>query len=148
MKGDESVIVRTVIRLMAPFIQIYGLYVIFHGGGGPGGGFQGGVIMAASIILYVMAFGIEEGQAKLTEKINMIMRTTGLLIYSGIGALAILFGGKFLDYGAVPLPFIHHLPEVRAVLIDGGVEVGVGITVMAVMVTLFYEFYPGGSIDD
>ncbi|KAF5422329.1 MAG: multicomponent Na+:H+ antiporter subunit B [Candidatus Methanocomedens sp.] len=145
---EEDVIIRTVIRLMVPFIQIFGLYVIFHGGSGPGGGFQGGVILAASMILYVMAFGVTGGRRKLTEKTNMIMRSTGVLIFSGIGLLAILFGGKYLDYGAVPLPFIHHAAEVRALLIDGGVEVGIGITVMAVMVTIFLEFYPGGTSDD
>jgi len=133
---------------MVPFIQIFGLYVIFHGGGGPGGGFQGGVILAASIILYVMAFGIEEGKAMLNEKTNLVMRSTGLFIYSGIGALAILFGGKYLDYGAIPLPFIHHAAETRALLIDGGVELGIGLTVMAVMVTIIFDFYPGGTGDD
>lgn len=145
---EEDMIIRTVIRLMVPFIQMFGLYVIFHGGSGPGGGFQGGVILAASMILYVMAFGVTEGKKKLTEKTNMIMRSTGLFIYAGIGLLAIFFGGKYLDYGAVPLPYVHHVAEVRALLIDGGVEVGVGITVMAVMVTIFFELYPGGTTDD
>ncbi|MCL7414310.1 MAG: Na(+)/H(+) antiporter subunit B [ANME-2 cluster archaeon] len=145
---EEDVIIRTVIRLIVPFIQIFGLYVIFHGGSGPGGGFQGGVILAASMILYVMAFGVHEGRRRLTEKTNMIMRSTGLFIYSGIGLLAVIFGGKYLDYGAVPLPFIDHPSEIRAILIDGGVEVGVGITVMAVMVTIFFELYPGGTPDD
>jgi multicomponent Na+:H+ antiporter subunit B len=143
---EEDVIIRTVIRLMVPFIQIFGLYVIFHGGGGPGGGFQGGVILAASLILYVMAFGITAGKQRLTEKMNMIMRSTGLYLYSGAGVLALIFGGKYLDYGVVPLPF--HEPVVRALMIDGMVEVGVAITVMAVMVTIFFEFYPGGSSDD
>lgn len=145
---EEDVVIRTVIRLMVPFIQIFGLYVIFHGGGGPGGGFQGGVILAASMILYVIAFGATEGKRRLTEKTNMFMRSTGLFIYSGIGLLGIFFGGKYLDYGAVPLPLITHTAEVRALLIDGGVEVGVGITVMAVMVTIFLELYPGGGVGD
>ena len=145
---EEDVIVRTVIRLMVPFIQIFGLYVVFHGGGGPGGGFQGGVIMAASIILYVMAFGITEGKQRLTEKVNMIMRSTGVYFFSGAGVLALIFGGNYLDYGVIPLPFHSHEPEIRALVIDGIVEVGVAITVMAVMVTIFFEFYPGGTSND
>lgn len=144
---EEDVIIRTVIRLTVPFIQIFGLYVVFHGGGGPGGGFQGGVIMAASIILYVMAFGISEGKRRLSEKVNAIMRSTGLYLFSGAGILALIFGGRFLDYGATPLPF-HDPAEIRAVMIDGVVEVGVAITVMAVMVTIFFELYPGGTSDD
>lgn len=144
---EGDVIIRTVIRLIVPFVQIFGLYVVFHGGGGPGGGFQGGVIMAASIFLYVMAFGITEGKKRLSEKVNMIMRSTGLYFYSGAGILALIFGGNFLDYGAVPLPF-HDPAHIRAFMIDGVVEVGVAITVMAVMVTIFFEFYPGGTSDD
>lgn len=144
---EGDVIIRTVIRLIVPFIQIFGLYVIFHGGSGPGGGFQGGVIMATSIFLYVMAFGITEGKKRLSEKVNMIMRSTGLYFYSGAGILALIFGGNFLDYGAVPLPFLD-LAHIRAFMIDGVVEVGIAITVMAVMVTIFFEFYPGGTSDD
>ena len=146
MKGDDSLIIKTVTRLIVPFIQIYGLYVLFHGGGGPGGGFQGGVILAASMILYVMAFGIENGKRILTERTNMLLRSTGLYLYSGSGILAVIFGGNFLDYGKIPLPF--HVPEVRALMIDGVVEVGIAITVMAVMVTILFEFYPGGTSDD
>ena len=144
---EEDIIIRTVIRLMVPFIQVFGLYVIFHGGGGPGGGFQGGVIMAASIILYVMAFGITAGKQRLSEKVNMIMRSTGLYLYGGAGVLALIFGGKFLDYGVIPLPFLDPA-HIRAFMIDGVVEVGVAITVMAVMVTIFFELYPGGTSDD
>ena len=144
---EEDVIIRTVIRLMVPFIQIFGLYVVFHGGEGPGGGFQGGVIMAASIILYVMAFGITAGKQRLSEKVNMIMRSTGVYLYGGAGVLALIFGGKFLDYGVIPLPFLD-ARHIRAFMIDGVVEVGVAITVMAVMVTIFFEFYPGGTSDD
>lgn len=144
---EEDVIIRTVIRLMVPFIQIFGLYVVFHGGSGPGGGFQGGVIMAASIFLYVMAFGITEGKKRLSEKVNIIMRSTGLYFFSGAGILALIFGGNFLDYGKVPLPF-HDPAHIRAFMIDGVVEVGIAITVMAVMVTIFFEFHPGGTSDD
>jgi len=144
---EGDVIIRTVIRLIVPFIQIFGLYVVFHGGSGPGGGFQGGVIMATSIFLYVMAFGITEGKKRLSEKVNMIMRSTGLYFFCGAGILALIFRGNFLDYGAVPLPFLDPA-HIRAFMIDGVVEVGIAITVMAVMVTIFFEFYPGGTSDD
>ena len=55
----ESVIVRTAVRLLAPLVQIFGLYVLFHGHYSPGGGFQGGVIMAASYILIGLGLGRE-----------------------------------------------------------------------------------------
>ncbi len=44
-KEVESVVARTVSRIMIPFIQLFGIYVIVHGETSPGGGFQGGVIL-------------------------------------------------------------------------------------------------------
>jgi multicomponent Na+:H+ antiporter subunit B len=37
-KIQESVIIRTVVRIMVPFIELFALYVIMHGASGPGGG--------------------------------------------------------------------------------------------------------------
>ena len=48
---QQSVIVKTVCRILVPFIQMFGLYVIMHGHSSPGGGFQGGVILGSSFIL-------------------------------------------------------------------------------------------------
>ena len=51
----ENVIIKTICRLLIPFIQLYAIYVLMHGHYSPGGGFQGGVMMGASFILLVMA---------------------------------------------------------------------------------------------
>lgn len=37
-----DLIVKAVCRILAPFVQLFGLYVIAHGHHSPGGGFQGG----------------------------------------------------------------------------------------------------------
>ena len=42
IRREDSVIVHVVTRVMVPLIQIFALYVIFHGHYSPGGGFQGG----------------------------------------------------------------------------------------------------------
>ncbi|NVM57303.1 MAG: sodium:proton antiporter, partial [Desulfobacterales bacterium] len=47
----HDLIIKTVCRLLIPFIQLFALYVIAHGHHSPGGGFQGGVILGASIML-------------------------------------------------------------------------------------------------
>jgi len=76
---------------MIPFIQLFALYVIIHGSGGPGGGFQGGVIFGASFILYVIVYHWEGGRKMMTEVDNTIFSSLGLYIYSGTGLLAIHF---------------------------------------------------------
>ena len=137
---QESVVIRTVVRIIVPFIEIFALYVIFHGSSGPGGGFQGGVIFGAGIILYTMIYGIKEGKQRMSDKLNRILPSLGLTIFAGTGLLCLLFGGMFLQYGVVPL-----LPddpaEVSALLIDV-VEIGIGITVLSVMISLFFDISP------
>ncbi len=131
----EQIIVRTVSKFFTPFIQLYALYVIAHGDLGPGGGFQGGVILGASMILYVIAFGLDEGRKRLSQKVSDIFVSTGVLIYAGIGLLCILAGGAYLEYAELPLGS-HHLASHLGIY---GIEIGVGITVAFVMITIFFE---------
>ena len=136
---QESIIIRTVVRIMVPFIALFALYVIIHGASGPGGGFQGGVIFGAAIILYAMIYGIEDGKKIMSDKLNRILSSTGLVLYAGTGLLCLVFGGKFLQYSAVPL--FPNPAETAAILMDV-VEVGIGITVLAVMISLFFDISP------
>ncbi|MBI4982347.1 MAG: hypothetical protein HZC15_04315 [Candidatus Omnitrophica bacterium] len=52
-----SLIVKSVTRLTAGLILIYGIYIVFRGHIGPGGGFAGGVIVALSLVHLMLAFG-------------------------------------------------------------------------------------------
>ena len=134
-KGGD-VIIETVARLMVPFIQLFGLYVIIHGAGGPGGGFQGGVIIASSFVLYVIAVGIVKAGNRFSETANTYLFSTGVYIYAGVGLLCMIFAAQFLNYGFIP--FTHHFEENRALAMDL-VEVGIGITVMAVITSIFFN---------
>jgi multicomponent Na+:H+ antiporter subunit B len=131
----ESIIIKTICRILVPFMQVYALYVIMHGHYSPGGGFQGGVILAASFILLIIANGLEEGRRQISLKTLTVLASVGLLIYAGIGTVALLLGGNYLDYGKLPLP-LASIPAVRAMGILG-IEIGVGIGVMAIMTTIF-----------
>jgi multicomponent Na+:H+ antiporter subunit B len=131
----ENVIIKTICRLLIPFIQLYAIYVLMHGHYSPGGGFQGGVMMGASFILLVMAFGLEKARRLISVKALTIYACSGLFIYSGIGAIALLMGGNYLDYGKLPLP-LSSVPKMRAMGILG-IEIGVFLGVMAIMTFIF-----------
>jgi multicomponent Na+:H+ antiporter subunit B len=138
-KKERSVIVETISRVMIPFIQLFSLYVIIHGASGPGGGFQGGVVFGSSFILYIIAFNITRGKERLPEFVNTALSSIGVSLYAGIGLLCIVlsFGvGEFLNYGFIP--FTSHFEENRALGVDF-VEIGIGITVMAIMVSIFFD---------
>jgi multicomponent Na+:H+ antiporter subunit B len=137
-RSTDSIIVQMVCRYLAPFIQLYGLYIIAHGHYFPGGGFQGGVIWAASFILLVISDGQNVVKKLLSEKLRMLLAAGGITIFAGIGIVAMLFGGEYLDYGAIIVPGLE-VPYVRyfAILV---VEIAIGIMVMGAMILIFLEF--------
>ena len=120
--------------LFAPII-LFGLYVQFHGDFGPGGGFQAGVIVASAFILYSIVFGLKEGKKLLPEKINLFLLALGALIYAGVGITSIILGETFLSYNS--LGTNAQSGQHIGILL---VELGVGLTVSNVMISLFNSF--------
>ena len=133
MTPDQpDLIVRMVCRGLAPFIQLFGLYVIMHGHSSPGGGFQGGVILASSFILLAMAEGSETLRRRLSLTALTGFMSAGVLLYAGIGVVCLVLGANYLDYGV--LPFSE--PRSVGMLV---IEVGIGITVTAAMLSIFRD---------
>ena len=139
--GKKDVIIRTASQLMVPFIQLYALYVMV-GTEGAGGGFQGGAIFAASFVLFVTAFGITKGRAKLPESWNAALNSLGVYLYAGIGLLCVILSygtAQYLNYAALPLSEIIGQAKTRSLMIGDVVEVGIGLTVMSVFVSIFFD---------
>jgi multicomponent Na+:H+ antiporter subunit B len=134
-KMHQHIILRVVAKMMMPLILLFALYVQFHGDFGPGGGFQAGVIFAAGIILYAMLFGLDTAQRIFKSRVLAMLTAVGVLLYAGVGVACMLLGGNFLDYNVLSHDPVHgqHLGIVL-------VELGVGITVASVMITLFFKF--------
>jgi multicomponent Na+:H+ antiporter subunit B len=143
----DNIIIKTVARVLIPFIQLYALYVIMHGHHSPGGGFQGGVILGASFILYLLAHGLEEAKIRMSEVKAGLFSSLGLLIYSGIGLLCLILGSNFLDYGRLST-ILNVMPAQARSLGILGVEIGVGIAVMAVMISIFFDISTGGVLSE
>jgi len=131
--GFGSPVLDTAVRILTPFILLFALYVVAHGHYSPGGGFQGGVILAAALILVNLVHG-KDVRWGLRPSTCLTIAAAGLTLYLGIGFLAMAFGGGFLDYGALPLGLAP--AQVRAVG-TLGIEVGVGLAVMGVLVLVF-----------
>jgi multicomponent Na+:H+ antiporter subunit B len=143
----EDVIIQTLCRFLIPFIQIYSLYVLVHGHGSPGGGFQGGCIIAASFILLAIAYNLNEAEERFREKTNVILCSLGVFIYTGIGWACLLLGGNFLDYSR--LSEILPTDPIKARYYGmAGIELGVEITVMAIMVSIFLDLVTKGGHEE
>ncbi|MEA1889565.1 MAG: Na(+)/H(+) antiporter subunit B [Pseudomonadota bacterium] len=131
----HNLILRVVSKSLIPLIILFALYVQFHGDFGPGGGFQAGVILSAAIILYALVFGLDAAEQVIPPAILRVFASLGVLIYAGVGVAALFFGGNYLDYSVLGSTQIagQHL----GILL---VELGVGITVFAVMLIIFFAF--------
>jgi multicomponent Na+:H+ antiporter subunit B len=143
----ESIIIQMAVRFLTPFIQLFGLYVIAHGHYSPGGGFQGGVVLGASFILLAIAFDLRTSLQRFSERVNALWGNLGAMIFAGTGFLCALLGGLFLDY-----PALHALLPIGPVewrsLGVFIVEVGVGLTVMSIMASLYWDISSGGSLEE
>ncbi|MCY3706466.1 MAG: Na(+)/H(+) antiporter subunit B [Gammaproteobacteria bacterium] len=131
----DQIILRIAAKILVGPILLFALYVQFHGDYGPGGGFQAGVIFAAGVILYALVFGLDRAKAAIPTSIVTWCGTLGVLIFAGVGVVAMFMGGNFLDYGVL-LYDAEHAQHIGILL----VEAGVLVTVFGVMVTLFYSF--------
>ncbi len=141
---SDDIIIKTLARVLVPFILLYALYVIMHGHHSPGGGFQGGVILGASLVLLVITHGLKDTQKRISEKSVAIFSSLGVLIYAGIGVLCVILLGNFLDYSKLAILFNVPLAQARSLGILG-VEIGVGLAVMAVMFSIFCNIATGGK---
>ena len=131
----HNLILRLITKYLFPVIALFAFYVLFHGGYGPGGGCQAGVILSVAFILYTLVFGLDTAEQVLPHDVLRILASTGVLIYAGTGVVTMLMGGNFLDYDLLALNPIKG-QHVGIMLI----EIGVGITVCAIMLMIFYAF--------
>ena len=128
-----SVILDAACRLLVPFMLLFALYVVAHGHDSPGGGFQGGTIIAATIILIRLVRG--QGSTWGLDRVRALrLACCGIVVYAGIGLLSLFFQGNYLDYGVLPLPLTT--AQVRAMGILG-IEIGVVMGVAGVFVLIF-----------
>ena len=132
----KYIVLRVVSRMLIPYILLFALYVQFHGDFGPGGGFQAGVIMASGIILHILFYGHKQTQKVISPQLTCYLMAVGVLIFAGTGITCMLKGGNFLDYSVLDMVDPIHGQHLGILLI----EFGVGLTVAAVMLSMFYSF--------
>jgi multicomponent Na+:H+ antiporter subunit B len=133
MKG-MTIIVKKTTQLIAGMVFMYGVYVIVHGHLTPGGGFAGGVILAGSFILLILAFG--------SDFINLTKEEAGSTLYENLATLMVIFLAiSGLLIGARVF-FLNWLPKgTVGELVSAGMlplyNIFVGIEVASSILTIF-----------
>ena len=133
MKG-MTVIVKKTTQLIAGIIFLYGIYIVLHGHLTPGGGFAGGIILAGSFILLILAFG--------SDFLNLVREESGSTIYENLAILIFLFLALSGLLAGSRVFFANWLPHgTPGELVSAGFiplyNIFVGIEVAASILTIF-----------
>jgi len=90
-----TVIVKTIASWVKVLIFLFGIYIILFGHLTPGGGFAGGVILASSYVLLMLAFGRESVEENLPLPLASKLDCLGAFLFALIAILGFVFGGVF-----------------------------------------------------
>lgn len=131
---SEAVIL--VCRMFGPLTLLFGLYMMLHGTATPGGGFQGGVIVASSVILVYLGEGYANWRKLVPSRALDALEGGGALLFALAGFAPMLTGALFLQ-NVLPLGKFRDL-------YSGGLMVllnaFVGVAVTGGFAMLFLEF--------
>jgi multicomponent Na+:H+ antiporter subunit B len=133
----ESTIIMTTVRIVVPFVFTFGLFVMFHGAESAGGGFQGGVLVAAAILLLAFAFGIESTRMWLEGPGVRTAIAVGGATFAFVGIGAVVAEGAFLEYAAYGFGTKGVKYGIELV------ELAIGAVVSGVLVALFFSLASG-----
>ena len=136
----NDVILQTVARVLVPFIEIFGIYVILCGHLGPGGGFSGGAICGAGLILYLNAFGFVKTEKFFTGKTYKCMCFGALACYSLAKTYSFFTGANHIE-SMIPLGTPGAILSSGLILL---LDICVGFVVAGTMYTFYVMFRKGG----
>ncbi len=129
----KDTILRSITRILVPFILIFGIYVILNGHISPGGGFSGGAILGAGLILFLSAFGYEETHKVISEKLVKTLTFISLTFYCLAKSYSFFTGANHLDSG-IPL-------GTPGAIISSGLILPLNICVGIIVACTMYAFY-------
>ena len=85
-----SSILQTAVRVLMPLLLLFAVFLLMRGHNQPGGGFVGGLVVAASFILYSIAFGVDAARRALLVRPSTLLGVGPLVaLVSGLPALVI-----------------------------------------------------------
>jgi len=139
IERHDSIVVQKIARLLIPFIQLFAVYVYFHGHYSPGGGFQAGILFGASIILEILV-GSRKDLKRFSVRREFITATFGLAVFAVLGGTALMWQGEFLNYGVIDFLGNHTASRryLGILIAEGGVAILVAMTLVVIFHVLAF----------
>ena len=146
MKG-MTIIVKTIASWVKVLIFLFGIYIIITGHLTPGGGFAGGVILASSYVLLLLAFGREFAEKNLPLFVASKLDCISALLFAVIAILGFVWGGcfffnylyqKYLPGKVLNLVSAGTIPLSNLAI---GLKVGASLFLIIVMLSIFCQDY-------
>jgi multisubunit Na+/H+ antiporter MnhB subunit len=141
MKG-MTLIVKKTTQLIAGMIFMYGIYIIVHGHLTPGGGFAGGVIIAGSLILITLAYGVDFLKLMKEESGSTILESLATLMVIMIATTGFLVGSKVFFNNFLPKGIVGELISAGVLPLYNifiGTEVAASIFIIFLSLIIFKE---------
>lgn len=138
----NDVILKEIGKIVIPFIQVFGIYIVFNGHLSPGGGFAGGTVIGSSLILYKLIYGAKAISKIVNYKTAIYFMSIALLSYGVLKGYSFITGGSDLHIFEIPL-------GIPGNILSGGLllplNIAVGIIVGFTMF-VFYSLFDEGEV--
>lgn len=133
IKSQPNIVLKTVGKIMVPFILIFGCYVVLNGHISPGGGFSGGAVMGAALILLAASNGFSLLDKFFNFKLFTAITSGALLCYACCKAYSFFTGANHLE---------SFIPKgIPGAILSGGFILPLNICVGMIVACTMYGFY-------
>jgi multisubunit Na+/H+ antiporter MnhB subunit len=143
--ASSSVIVRTIVRLLIPLTIMFAAYVSLMGVNSLGYSLQSGTIIGGAIILLTLVFSFLETSRRLRPRMQMVLESTGMLLFVGVGMLGILLGASFLTL-SLPELSGRNLQVQRALLMYA-LDLSIGLSAAGIITSVIFSMMREADVE-
>ena len=128
----KTTILDLVSRKLAPFMLLFGFYLLTYGHLSPGGGFQGGVVIASGVILLAISRGVDAAEADFPVAVLTRVEAFAFFLLLAAGLAGVAAGIGFLGNPVVRSD-VQAVPRAGMILLFNiliGIKVGAGVSLI------------------
>ena len=129
-----SSILQTAARLLMPLLLLFAIFLLLRGHNQPGGGFVGGLVVAASFVLYSIAFSVDAARRALLVRPSTLLGI-GLLVALVSGLPGVVLGQPFMTSVWTTVALGSTKLDVGTPLVF---DIGVFLAVIGVVLTIVF----------